>query len=85
MINENVKHLGNENWRGKPKYYEKTCPTATLSTINPTQYDLGSNQCHLGSQRLSALKHGPIFYPTSFLRGLFIDALGNRENLRRTT
>jgi hypothetical protein len=26
----------NENWRGKPKYSEKTCPSATLSTTNPT-------------------------------------------------
>jgi hypothetical protein len=33
----------NENWQGKPKYSEKTCPSATLSTINPTWTDLGSN------------------------------------------
>jgi hypothetical protein len=26
----------NEDWQGKPKYSEKTCPSATLSTINPT-------------------------------------------------
>jgi hypothetical protein len=26
----------NENWQGKPKYLEKTCRTATLSTTNPT-------------------------------------------------
>jgi hypothetical protein len=25
----------NENWQGKPKYWEKTCPSATLSTTNP--------------------------------------------------
>jgi hypothetical protein len=25
----------NENWHGKPKYSEKTCPSATLSTTNP--------------------------------------------------
>jgi hypothetical protein len=24
----------NENWQGKPKYSEKTCPSATLSTTN---------------------------------------------------
>jgi hypothetical protein len=29
-----------ENWQGKPKYSEKTCPSATLCTTNPT-YDLG--------------------------------------------
>jgi hypothetical protein len=29
----------NEDWQGKPKYSEKTCPSATLSTINPTCLD----------------------------------------------
>jgi hypothetical protein len=33
----------NEDWQGKPKYSEKTCPSATLSTTNPTWPDLGSN------------------------------------------
>jgi hypothetical protein len=33
----------NENWQGKPKYLEKTRPSATLSTTNPTWPDLGSN------------------------------------------
>jgi hypothetical protein len=26
----------NEDWQGKPKYSEKNCPSATLSTTNPT-------------------------------------------------
>jgi hypothetical protein len=26
----------NEDWQGKPKYSEETCPSATLSTTNPT-------------------------------------------------
>jgi hypothetical protein len=26
----------NEDWQGKPKYSEKTCPSAILSTTNPT-------------------------------------------------
>jgi hypothetical protein len=26
----------NEDWQGKPKYSEKTCPSATSSTTNPT-------------------------------------------------
>jgi hypothetical protein len=30
-------------WQGKPKYSEKTCPGATLSTTNPTWPDPGSN------------------------------------------
>jgi hypothetical protein len=33
----------NENWQEKPKYSDKTCPSATLSTTNPTWTDLGSN------------------------------------------
>jgi hypothetical protein len=32
-----------ENWHGKPNYSEKTCPSATLFTTNPTWPDLGSN------------------------------------------
>jgi hypothetical protein len=33
----------NEDWQGKRKYSEKTCPSATLSTRNPTQPEPGSN------------------------------------------
>jgi hypothetical protein len=33
----------NENWQGKLKYSERTCPSATLSTTNSTWHDLGSN------------------------------------------
>jgi hypothetical protein len=29
----------NEDWQGKPRYSEKTCPTATLSTTNPIWLD----------------------------------------------
>jgi hypothetical protein len=25
-----------KNWQGKPKYSDKTCPSAILSTTNPT-------------------------------------------------
>jgi hypothetical protein len=31
------------DWQEKPKYSEKTCPNATLSTTNLTWPDLGSN------------------------------------------
>jgi hypothetical protein len=30
-------------WKGKPKYSERTCPIYDLSTTNPTGLDLGSN------------------------------------------
>jgi hypothetical protein len=33
----------NEDWQGKPKYSEKTCPSSTLSTTNPTWSDPGLN------------------------------------------
>jgi hypothetical protein len=40
----------NENWQGKPKYSEKTCTGATLSTTNPTWPDLGSNPGRRGGK-----------------------------------
>jgi hypothetical protein len=33
----------NANWQGKLKCSEKTCPSATMSTTNPTWPDAGSN------------------------------------------
>ena len=39
-----MEHLCNEIDRGKPKYSgKKTCPSATLSTTNPTWTDPASN------------------------------------------
>jgi hypothetical protein len=40
----------NASWQGKPKYSEKTCPDATLSTTNPPR--TWANV--VGSQRLTA-------------------------------
>jgi hypothetical protein len=34
----------NEDWQGKPKYSEKTCPSATLFTSNPTWLDPVNSQ-----------------------------------------
>jgi hypothetical protein len=58
----------NENWQVKPKYADKTYPSATLSTTNPTwPPDLDSNPGHRGGKpatnRLSygtALRHLPV-------------------------
>jgi hypothetical protein len=36
----------NKDWHGKPKYSEKTCPTATFSTTNPTWLDPGTSVLH---------------------------------------
>jgi hypothetical protein len=40
----------NEDWQGKPKYSEKTCPSATLSTTNPTWPDRGLNTGRRGGK-----------------------------------
>jgi hypothetical protein len=40
----------NEDWQGKQKYSEKTCPSATLSTTNPTWPDPGLNPCRRGGK-----------------------------------
>jgi hypothetical protein len=40
----------NEDWQGKPKHSEKTCPSATLSTTNPTWTDPGSNPARRGGK-----------------------------------
>jgi hypothetical protein len=40
----------NENWQGKQKYSEETCPSVTLSTTNLTWPDLGSNPGRRGGK-----------------------------------
>jgi hypothetical protein len=43
-------------WQGKPKYSEKTCPDAILSTKNATcQTRARKRAAAVGSQRLTAL------------------------------
>jgi hypothetical protein len=39
-----------EDWQGKPKYSEKTCPSAILSTTNSTWSDPGSNPGRRGGK-----------------------------------
>jgi hypothetical protein len=43
----------NENWQGKPKFSGKTCPSATLSTTNPTWPDPGRRGGKPAINRLS--------------------------------
>jgi hypothetical protein len=40
----------NEDWQRKPKHSEKICPSATLSTTNPTWPDPGSNPGRRGGK-----------------------------------
>jgi hypothetical protein len=54
-----MEHRWNEIDRGKLKYSEKKCPSATLSTTNPTWTDPGSNPGLRGERpETSRLSHG---------------------------
>jgi hypothetical protein len=58
----------NENWQGIPKYSEKTCPSATLSTAKPTWPDLGSNpgrRC--GKPATNRLNYGTACFWTLYI------------------
>jgi hypothetical protein len=49
----------NEDWQGKSKYSEKTCPSATLSTTNPTWLDPGLNPvCRGGKPATNRVSYG---------------------------
>jgi hypothetical protein len=51
----------NENWQGKPKYSEKTCPSATLFTTNSTSPDLGLNPGRRGGKpAINRLSYGTV-------------------------
>jgi hypothetical protein len=53
----------NEDWQGKPKYSEKTCHSATLSTTNPTWLDPGLNPGRLGGKpATNRLSYGASYY-----------------------
>jgi hypothetical protein len=45
-----MEHWWNENWQGKPKYSQKTCTSATLSTTNPTLPDPDSKPGYHGGK-----------------------------------
>jgi hypothetical protein len=66
----------NENWQGKSKYSEKTCPSATLSITNPTRPDLGSNPGRRGGKpATNRLSYTPGFHVFIFHSSLFPQAL----------
>jgi hypothetical protein len=47
------RNLWNKDWQGKPKYSEKTCPSATLSTTNPTWLNPGPNPGRRGGKAVT--------------------------------
>jgi hypothetical protein len=54
-----MEHRWNEIDRGKPTTRRKTCPSAILSTTNPTWTDPGSNQgLRSGRPATNRLSHG---------------------------
>jgi hypothetical protein len=58
----------NEDWQGKPKFSEKTCPSAALSTTNPTWPDPGANPGHRGGKpATNRLSYGAAFLPFNIL------------------
>jgi hypothetical protein len=67
----------NKDWQGKPKYSEKTCPSATLSTTSPTCHARARTRtAEVGSQRLTAWAMArpltiSLTQRTSFLRKIF--------------
>jgi hypothetical protein len=49
----------NDNWQRKLKYFEKTCPSATLLTTNPTRPDLGFIRGRRGGELVTdCLRYG---------------------------
>jgi hypothetical protein len=69
----------NEDWQGKPKYSEKTCPSATLSTTNLTWPDLGSNPGRRGGKPAT----NRLRYGTADI-GLYPPILQNELSINRS-
>jgi hypothetical protein len=57
-----ILRMENEDWQGKPKYSEKTCLTATLSTTNFTWPASGANPGRRGGKpATNRLSYGAAF------------------------
>jgi hypothetical protein len=78
----------NENWQGKPKYSEETCPNATLPATNPTWPDLCSNPgCRGVMQATNRLSSGtaPSLGLLSVLKDELVHSFGTLLNVYQTT
>jgi hypothetical protein len=63
MTDDAVWHNGWNAWQRKPKCSDKTCPSAALSTTNPTWPETGSNLGHCGVKpRTNRLSYGTTTY-----------------------
>jgi hypothetical protein len=62
---------GMDEWRGKPKYSEETCPSAAQLTIDPTSLDPGWNPGHRGGRAATnRLSYGTAVAPPNMARSL---------------
>jgi hypothetical protein len=61
----------NEYWQGKLKYSEKTCPSAILSTTNPTWPDPGSNPGRRGGKPAT----NRLSYSAAYMTGLLAETV----------
>jgi hypothetical protein len=71
-----------KDWDGKPKYAEKTCPSATLSTTTPTTptwLDSGLNPARRGGKpATNRLSYGAAYVGLQF--GAYISVAGCKQN-----
>jgi hypothetical protein len=56
-----IENWWNDEWQGKPKYSEKTCPSDALSTTNPTCCPDANPGCRGGKPASNRLSYGTAF------------------------
>jgi hypothetical protein len=73
----------NKDWQGKPKYSEKTCPSATLSTTNPPWTDSSSNPDRRGGKSATnRMSYGEATV-SAYVAGMGTDAWAAAANVSR--
>jgi hypothetical protein len=66
---------GMNEWQDKPKYAEETCPSAALSTTDPTRLEQGSNPGRRGGKPASTGTTYPYFTAHQRLRVPLVEKL----------
>jgi hypothetical protein len=75
--------LWNEDWQGKPKHSERTCPSATLSTTNPTSPDSGANPGRRGEKpATNRLSYGTAYQKLSRIATCYITTVSPNSVIR---
>jgi hypothetical protein len=58
---------GRNEWQGKPKYSEETCPSVALSTTDPSRLNPGSNLSSGGGKpAINRLRYGTTLCRTCY-------------------